>query len=61
MTIMEYNANKIDNEKIILPSLMKMCSIFQMRFWYDKEYSDKNDVKTVAIRCSDCGKETFYL
>ena len=28
MTIMEYNANKIDNEKIILPSLLSMCSIF---------------------------------
>ena len=32
--------------------------MFQMIFWYDNEPDDQNDVKNVAIRCSNCGKET---
>ena len=35
-----------------------MFSMFQMRFLYDKEPDDQNDVKIIAIRCSNCGKET---
>ena len=29
-----------------------------MPFWYDKEPDDQNYVKTIAIRCSNFGKET---
>ena len=29
-----------------------------MRFWYDKEPGDQNGVKIIAIRYSNCGKET---
>ena len=29
-----------------------------MRFWYDKEPDDQNNVKIIAIRCINCGKET---
>ena len=29
-----------------------------MRFWYDKEPDDQNYVKIIAIRCSNCVKET---
>ena len=32
--------------------------MFQMRFWYDKEPDDQNDVKIIAIRCISYGKET---
>ena len=32
--------------------------MFQMRFWYDWELDDQNVVKIIAIRCSNCGKET---
>ena len=28
-----------------------------MRFWYDKESDDQNDVKIIAIRCSNYGRE----
>ena len=48
----------MDNEITLLPSLFKMFSMFQMRFWYDKEPDYQNDVKIIAIRCSNCGKET---
>ena len=29
-----------------------------MHFWYDNEPDDQNNVENVAIRCSNCGKET---
>ena len=32
--------------------------MFQMFLWYDKEPDDQNDVKIIAIRCSNCRKET---
>ena len=35
-----------------------MFSMFQMRFWYDDEHDDQNNVESIVIRCSNCGKET---
>ena len=35
-----------------------MFSKFQMRFYYDKEHDDQNNVENIAIRCSNCEKET---
>ena len=32
--------------------------MFQMRFLYDNEHDDQNNVKIIAIRFSNCGKET---
>ena len=61
LNIMEYTADKIYNDIILLPSLLKICPVFQMRFWYDKESDDKNDVKIVAIRCINCGIKQVYL
>ena len=29
-----------------------------MRFWYDNERDDENDVKIIATRCSNCEKQT---
>ena len=48
----------IDNEITLLPSLLKFFSMSQMRFWYDNEPDNQNDVKIIAIRFSNCGKET---
>ena len=61
MNIMDYTTDKIDNEITLLPSLLKMFSMFKMSFWYDNKPDDKNDVKVIAIRCSNCGKEKVYL
>ena len=35
-----------------------MFSTIQMRFCYNNEPDDQNDVEIIAIRCSICGKET---
>ena len=53
LNITEYNVERIDNEMTLLPSLLKMFLMFQMRFWYDKERDDQNDVKFIAIICSN--------
>ena len=54
----KYTADRIENKITVLPSLLNFFSMFQMRFWYDKEPDDKNDVKIIAIRYINCGKET---
>ena len=58
LNIMDYTANKIYNEIKLLPSLLEKTSMSQMCFCYNKEPDDKNDVKIVAIWCSNCGRET---
>ena len=55
---MEYTTDNIDNEIILLPSLLKIFTIFQIHCWYDKVHDDQNNVEKIAIRCSNCGKET---
>ena len=56
---MDYATDRIENEIIILPSLLKIFSMFQIRCWYKKGYDDENKVENIAIRCSNCGKETM--
>ena len=48
----------IDNEKTLLLSLLKIFSMFQMSLWYDKEPDDQIDLKSIAIRYMNRGKET---
>ena len=45
MNTMDYIADKIDNEITLLPSLLNIFSMFQMRFWYNKEHDDQNNVE----------------
>ena len=45
LNIMKYTADRIENQITLLPSLLKIISMFQMRIWYDKEPSDQNDMK----------------
>ena len=58
LNIMKYTADKIENEITLLPSLLKMFSMFHMRFWYDNKHDDKTNVKIIAIGCINCEKET---
>ena len=56
LNIMEYTSDRIETGIILLPPLLNFFSMFPMRFWYDKEPVDQNDVKVIARRCSICGK-----
>ena len=53
---MKYTAYKIDNDITLLSSLLKTFAMFQIRFWYDNEYDDQNNVENIAIICINCGK-----
>ena len=41
---MEYTEDNIETEIKLLPSLLKMFSMFQMSFWYEKENFEENVV-----------------
>ena len=55
---MYYTSYKIYNAISFLFPLLENISIYQIRFWYYHEHGDQNDVKIIAIRCSNCEKET---
>ena len=55
---MKYTADKIENDITLLSSLLKTFSMFLMRFWYDNEHDDQNNVENIATRFIICGKET---
>ena len=59
MNIMEYTEDKVENETTLLPSLLSIFSMLQIRCWYSKGHDDQNKVEHFDIRCSNCGKETF--
>ena len=44
LNIMEYTVDKIENNITLLPLLLKIFSMFQMRFWYDNEHDDQNNL-----------------
>ena len=54
---MEHTVDRIENEKIILSSLSKMFSMFQIRCYYKQGHYDQNIVENIAIKCSNCEKE----
>ena len=58
LNIMDYTAYKIEKNITLLPSLLKLFSMFQMSCWYNKGHDDQNKVENVVIRSSKCGKET---
>ena len=50
---MEHTANIIKKNKSIIPSLLKVIEIFELRLIGDKEHLD-----VIVIRCINCKKET---
>ena len=55
---MEYTEDRIENEIIFLPSLLKMFQMFQMNCWYNNGHDYQNKVEHIAKMCNNCGKET---
>ena len=55
--IVEFTADRKDNDKNLLPSLLNF-SIFKIKCWCNPREDDlKKTAEKVAIRCSSCGKE----
>ena len=60
LDIMEFTADSTNNDKNILPSLLKNITMFKIKCWWNKkEKYDKKTLEKVAIICSNCGKETM--
>ena len=53
LTIMEHTANKMQDDKGIISSLLKMFSMFETRL----SFGDK-DLETLSIKCINCKRET---
>ena len=58
LNVVEYTMDRIENEITLLPSLLKMFSLFYICCWYNKGHDDQNKVEHIAIRCSNCWGET---
>ena len=57
---MEFNADMIENDENILTLLLKLFSMFKIKFWYNpREDEIKNIGVNIAIRCSNSKKETM--
>ena len=57
LTIMEHTANILNPNKGLIPSLLKLFAMFELRL-----IDDRDKVEAIAIRCINCKKETgLYL
>ena len=53
LNIMEHTANKIQEYKGLISSLLKMFSMFEIRLSFGDEYLD-----ALSIKCINCKRET---
>ena len=53
LTIMEYTANKIKDDKGLISLLLKMFSMFKIRLSFGNE-----DLDDLSINCTNCKRET---
>ena len=57
---MDFTADRIEDDKNILPSLLKMFSMFKIQCWWKmREDEIKHTGVKKYLRCSNCGKETI--
>ena len=54
---MDFTTDRIENDKKLLPSFLKLFSMFKIKCWYSLRGVEKNTAEKIAIRCSNCGKE----
>ena len=60
--IMENTASKIKTYISLLPSLLKVFEMFQMRLLYFEHNEEDNVVEAIAIKCMHCYISTgLYL
>ena len=59
LDIMEFTTNRINNDKNILPSLLKDFTMFKIKCWWNKKekYDIKQTVEKVDIRCISFGRK----
>ena len=59
---MEHTASIIETDISLIPSLLKVFTMFQMRLFYDNYNEEDHFVEAITTKCSDCHKGTgLYL
>ena len=61
LTIMEHTTDNIENYITLLPLLLKLFTIFNMRMWYDNENLEENVLDNIGIRCSNSERNLVYM
>ena len=56
LIITDHTANILNPNKGIIPSLLKVFAIFELRL-----IDDRDKVEVIAIRCTNSKKETVYI
>ena len=56
---MGFTADRSENDKELLTSLLKLFSMLKIKCWYSTGGVDKITAEKLDIRCSNCGKETM--
>ena len=57
-TIIEHTANILETNKRLIPSLLNVFAMFQLRILYDKHNEEDKFVVSIAFKCSNCNKDT---
>ena len=58
---MEHNSDNIETQIKLLPSLLKVLTMFKMRLWYDNENFEENVMNNIVIRCRNYGKTNVLV
>ena len=59
---MEQNVNIFKRSKSLIPSLLKVFSMFQMHILYDKKYEKENVLEAIYIKFNTLNKDNgLYL
>ena len=56
LIIIDHTKNLLKPNKGIIPSLLKVFSMFQLRLFYDKKYKEEKYLEAMAINCINCNK-----
>ena len=62
LTIVDHIANILEKNKSLITSLLKVFSMFRLCIFYYNHNEEENVVESIAIKCSNCDKDTgLYL
>ena len=58
LSVIEHTTNILNPNKGLIPSLLKLFAMIQLRLFDDKQDEEGNVVDIISIMCISCNKET---
>ena len=55
---MDHTAGIIETDTSLIPSLLKVFAMFQIRLFYYKNNEEDNFVEAISIKCNNCDRST---